>query len=66
MFKNQRDIVIEKIELDAKLEGNRVVFIKREDEIHQFVSGNKFRKLKYNILEAQNKGHEGLLTFGDA
>jgi 1-aminocyclopropane-1-carboxylate deaminase len=66
MFKNQRDIVIEKIELDAKLEGNRVVFIKREDEIHQFVSGNKFRKLKYNILEAQNKGHEGLLTFGGA
>jgi 1-aminocyclopropane-1-carboxylate deaminase len=30
------------------------------------VSGNKFRKLKYNILEAQEKNFEGLLTFGGA
>ena len=29
------------------------LFIKREDLIHPFVSGNKFRKLKYNVLEAK-------------
>ena len=29
------------------LEGKKVtLFIKREDKIHPFVSGNKFRKLK--------------------
>ena len=28
------------------------LFLKREDVIHPFVSGNKFRKLKYNIQEA--------------
>lgn len=32
------------------------LFIKREDEIHPFVSGNKYRKLKYNLLEAKKKG----------
>ena len=30
-----------------------VLFIKREDLIHPFVSGNKFRKLKYNLHEAK-------------
>ncbi|CAM1352005.1 1-aminocyclopropane-1-carboxylate deaminase/D-cysteine desulfhydrase [Tenacibaculum insulae] len=42
------------------------LFIKREDEIHPFVSGNKFRKLKYNILEAKNQQKKTLLTFGGA
>ncbi len=31
------------------------LFIRREDLIHPFVSGNKFRKLKYNLLEAKNQ-----------
>jgi 1-aminocyclopropane-1-carboxylate deaminase len=42
------------------------LFIKREDEIHSFVSGNKFRKLKYNLQKAKNEGHTTLLTFGGA
>ncbi|GAA4298925.1 1-aminocyclopropane-1-carboxylate deaminase/D-cysteine desulfhydrase [Aestuariibaculum suncheonense] len=42
------------------------VFIKREDRIHEFVSGNKYRKLKYNILEANRLGLKTLLTFGGA
>lgn len=42
------------------------LFIKREDEIHSFVSGNKFRKLKYTLLEAQNQQKKTLLTFGGA
>ena len=42
------------------------LFIKREDQIHPFISGNKYRKLKYNILEAQNKKKKILLTFGGA
>lgn len=40
--------------------------LKREDQIHPFISGNKYRKLKYNIAEAQNKGFKKLLTFGGA
>ena len=40
--------------------------IKREDLIHPFVSGNKFRKLKYNLLQAKAENKTTLLTFGGA
>ena len=42
------------------------LFIKREDQIHPEISGNKFRKLKYNLQEAKNLGKKMLLTFGGA
>ena len=42
------------------------VFIRREDLIHPFVSGNKFRKLKYNLLQAKKENQHRLLTFGGA
>lgn len=42
------------------------LFIRREDMIHPYVSGNKFRKLKYNIETAKQQGHQTLLTFGGA
>lgn len=40
--------------------------IKREDLIHPFVSGNKFRKLKYNLLQAKVESHKTIVTFGGA
>ncbi len=40
--------------------------IKREDLIHSEISGNKFRKLKYNVLEAKKANKKTLLTFGGA
>lgn len=42
------------------------LFFKREDLIHPYVSGNKFRKLKYNLLQAKNENHTTVLTFGGA
>ena len=45
---------------------NIVLAIKREDLIHTFVSGNKFRKLKYNLLQAKTENKTTLLTFGGA
>ena len=42
------------------------LFIRREDLIHPIVSGNKFRKLKYNLTEAKQDNHTTLLTFGGA
>ncbi len=47
-------------------EKNIELWVKREDLIHEFVSGNKFRKLRYNIIEAQEEGKKTLLTFGGA
>src|SRR5690606_22130211 len=40
--------------------------LKREDAIHPFISGNKYRKLKYNIEDAQKSRFKKLLTFGGA
>ncbi|MFY0713563.1 1-aminocyclopropane-1-carboxylate deaminase/D-cysteine desulfhydrase [Seonamhaeicola sp. NFXS20] len=42
------------------------LWVKRDDKIHSFVSGNKYRKLKYNLLKAKSLGHNTLLTFGGA
>ncbi len=42
------------------------VFVRREDKIHSYISGNKYRKLKYNLLAAQEKRVDTLLTFGGA
>ncbi|WP_339660078.1 pyridoxal-phosphate dependent enzyme [uncultured Polaribacter sp.] len=49
------------------LEEKRIeLFIKREDLIHPYISGNKFRKLKYNLDEAIKLKKKSLLTFGGA
>jgi len=42
------------------------VYVKREDVLHSEISGNKFRKLKYNLIEARNLGFTKVLTFGGA
>ena len=42
------------------------LFIKRIDKAHPFVSGNKWYKLKYNLIKAKEKGFKTLLTFGGA
>lgn len=40
--------------------------IKREDKIHPHISGNKYRKLKYNLIAAKEQQQDTLLTFGGA
>lgn len=56
--------------LDAvKLEvnpNNISVDMLRIDKVHEYVSGNKWFKLKYNLLKAKEDEHTTLLTFGGA
>jgi len=40
------------------------VYLKRDDLIHPFISGNKWRKLKYLLLKAEATGKKHLVTFG--
>jgi len=40
--------------------------VARLDEIHPFVSGNKFFKLKYNLARAKREGKQGIITMGGA
>jgi len=45
---------------------NISLYIKREDLLHPYISGNKFRKLKYNLVQAKSENKQTLLTFGGA
>ena len=42
------------------------IFIKRDDLNDPLLMGNKFRKLKYNLIAARAKGADTLLTYGGA
>lgn len=57
---------IEKIEHEIFKEYQLNIFIKRDDLIHPIISGNKWRKLKYNLLEAKKRKYKGVLSFGGA
>lgn len=61
----EKNAVVQRIELPGLVDYKNV-FIKREDLIHPEISGNKWRKLKYNLLEAERLQKKTLLTFGGA
>lgn len=46
--------------------GHSEIYIKRDDLIHPIVSGNKYRKLKFNIIKAKELGITKLITYGGA
>ena len=64
MILPQKPSYNEKIEIPNEL--GIEVFVKREDVLHAEISGNKFRKLTYNLEEAKQQGKTKLLTFGGA
>jgi 1-aminocyclopropane-1-carboxylate deaminase len=52
---------------DETLSKNQVrLFIKRDDLLHSSISGNKFRKLKYNFLKIKELECQKIVTFGGA
>ncbi len=57
---------LEKLEEKIFEEMKLKVFVKRDDLIHAEISGNKWRKLKYNLLNAIELGYKSILTFGGA
>ena len=42
------------------------MYILRLDQIHETISGNKWFKLKYNLLEAEKQKTNSILSFGGA
>ncbi|WP_405329819.1 1-aminocyclopropane-1-carboxylate deaminase/D-cysteine desulfhydrase [Leeuwenhoekiella sp. LLG6367-2.1] len=66
LFSSENQISIQQID-DPMFQSNNVfVSILREDLLHKEVSGNKFRKLKYNLIEATKQHKNTLLTYGGA
>lgn len=57
MFKNQ---------YKGNIEIEHGLYLKPEYLIHEHISGNKYRKLKYNLQAAKKEGLDTLLTFGGA
>jgi 1-aminocyclopropane-1-carboxylate deaminase len=66
MFEADQPTPIQKIESKFLEEYGITLFIKRDDLIHPDISGNKWRKLKYNFLEAKKQNLDTILTFGGA
>lgn len=42
------------------------LYVKRDDQIDPYISGNKWRKLKYLLMRASTEGKTHLVTFGGA
>lgn len=62
---NEETAIIQEIAMPTNNK-NLTFLVKREDLLHPTISGNKWRKLKYNLIEAHNQGYRTLLTFGGA
>lgn len=55
-----RTVNVSNVKIEDKL------FVKPEYLIHPFISGNKFRKLMYNMIEAKKRNYKAMVTFGGA
>ncbi|MCB0733647.1 MAG: pyridoxal-phosphate dependent enzyme [Flavobacteriales bacterium] len=62
----QANTPIQKLHFSAFGEFGVEVNMKRDDLIHPFVSGNKWRKLRYNLDACREQGKDGVVTYGGA
>ncbi len=61
-----KDIPLEALHYLEIAQKNIQLSVLRLDKIHPQISGNKYFKLKYNLLEAKKQGYDTILTFGGA
>lgn len=54
------------IKHSAFVQQKLMVYIKRDDLLHPIISGNKWRKLKYNLIHAKKNNKTNILSFGGA
>lgn len=66
MFLESKHSSVQQIHYSEISDKEISLYIKREDELHPFISGNKYRKLKYNLVEAFKQNKSTLITFGGA
>ena len=58
--------IVQEISFSSLNEYSTKLFVKRDDLIHEFVSGNKWRKLKYAIEHCHTFNFNGIVTYGGA
>ncbi len=57
-------VPVQSLELPQAFSGKLKLSVLREDLVHPFLSGNKRRKLKYNLSDFRDSGKRVLVTFG--
>ena len=57
---------VQQLSVELYAEKKVEVYIKRDDLIHPYISGNKWRKLKYTLQKAESEHKRHLITFGGA
>ena len=57
---------LQELHADLWQQQNIRLFVKRDDLLHPVLTGNKYRKLKYNIITAKNEQCDTLVTVGGA
>ena len=57
---------IQKMNIELFSQQELELWVKRDDLLHPEISGNKWRKLKYNLKAAKEENRKGILTFGGA
>lgn len=62
MIESPTNIPYQKLHLHTDV----TIHVKRIDLAHPTISGNKFYKLKYNLIEAKQQGFDTLISFGGA
>jgi 1-aminocyclopropane-1-carboxylate deaminase len=63
---NIRDIPVEHIQDAVFNDAGCRLSVLRTDLVHPDISGNKWFKLKHNLIRARQEGHKTLLSFGGA
>jgi len=70
MWSDLNDLIlpspIQEVDFPLLKNKNIRLWIKRDDLIHPWVSGNKYRKLKYNLKSAIENKCKNIVTFGGA
>jgi 1-aminocyclopropane-1-carboxylate deaminase len=62
-----KSLFLESINQKIEIKNSDItLYLKREDLLHPYISGNKYRKLKYNLAKAKAENKTALLTFGGA
>ena len=66
MFAQTPITAYQRLSLPIESDSGISITIKRIDQVHPTISGNKWFKLKYNLIEAKSLGYSQLLSFGGA
>ena len=61
-----RKSIVQPIQSESFVARGIQLFIKRDDLLHDEISGNKWRKLKFNVGQCIQNKNIGILTFGGA